>query len=660
MKRLQLIIACYCFFCTALAQKKIPSFGKIDKADLLMKDCDFDKGAPAIKLIDWGSTYYDRSTVGIAALKTIFERRIRIKILKEKGLAEADISIPYYAFNNDEKISRLSACTFNIDDSGNIKTTMVKKDAVYSKKIDKYYSAMIVAFPEVKVGSVIEYKFTMERETMGQLKDWFFQGRIPVRYSEYDLRIPQIFRFSVQPSVIDAMENKQSVSYERIFTDSRYIDTRVLKSNYIMRNLAGIKDEPYMGSAKDYMQRLEFQLSQIDYGNNHIVDLNANWGDVITDLMKDDNFGMQLEKTVPGTIKLITEANAITDAETKMNFIFNTVRKTISWNEQEAVFTDNSITKTWELKNGNSAAVNLLLVKLLTDAGLKTLPVLFSTRDNGLVNSHYPFLNQFNTVLAFVSVADKSFVLDATDKISNYKLIPEKVVNTPGFIIEGEAGKWRNFIAGDSKYKMTTAVRGEIDDNGIMNGNSLVSCSGYARKERCESWLKSKEKFKEDYFINPYPDLKIENITINNIETDSLPLEQNVQFSTTLNSSGNYRYFTINLFSGFDKNPFTADERIADVDFGFKQEYILFGSYSIPQDYVFEELPENVSMIMPDTSIIFTRSLQADENLLNVRISVEFKQTYYLATDYPIFAAFYKKLFALLNGQIVIKKKITP
>lgn len=643
-----------------VAQKEIPSFGKIDKADLLMQDCDFDKGAVAVKLIDLGNTYYDRGTTGTSPFKTIFERRIRIKILKEKGLAEADISITYYAFNNDEKITRLSACTFNIDDAGNIKVSPVKKEAIYSKKIDKYYSAKIIAFPEVKVGSVIEYRFTMERETMGQLKDWFFQERIPVRYSEYDLKIPQIFRFSVQPSVIDSMECKQSVAFERLNTGNRLIDTRVLKSTYIMRNLAGIKDEPYMGSAKDYMQRLEFQLSQVDYGNNNIVDLSANWSDVITDLMKNDNFGMQLEKTVTDATELITTANLITGAENTMLFIFNAVRKTVNWNEQEAIFIDNNINQTWQKKTGNSASLNLLLIKLLTDAGLKALPVLFSTRDNGLVNSHYPFLNQFNTVMTFVVIADKSFVLDATDKISNYKLIPEKVVNSPGFIIEGESGRWRNFIAGDYKYKMTVAVRGEIDSTGTMKGNGLVSCSGYARNERCESWLKSKEKFKEDYFTNLHPFLKIENIMVNNIEPDSLPLEQKVQFSTVLNGSGDYRYFTINLFSGFDKNPFTADERIADVDFGFMQEYTLFGNYTIPQDYVFDELPENLSIIMPDTSIIFTRSLLADENLLNVKISVEFKRTYYAATDYPFFAAFYKKLFASLNEPVVIKKKITP
>ncbi len=39
-------------FCLNIfAQKDVPSYGKIDKADLEMKDCDFDKGTAAVKLL---------------------------------------------------------------------------------------------------------------------------------------------------------------------------------------------------------------------------------------------------------------------------------------------------------------------------------------------------------------------------------------------------------------------------------------------------------------------------------------------------------------------------------------------------------------------------------------------------------------------------------
>lgn len=641
----------------ASAQRSQPAFGKVDKTDMLMTDCDFDKGANAVTLIDYGSTYYDRGTHGVSLFTTIFERRTRIKILKEKGIAQADVEIPFYTHNNEERIFKLKANTYNIDESGKIITTEVKKSSIYKKKIDAYYSKMIIAFPDVKVGSIIEYSYYVERETQVSIRNWFFQERIPVRYSEYQLIIPQIFRFTVQPSVIDSMEEKKEVIDEIISADVGVVQTKSLKSNYIMHNLPGIKDEPFMSSPKDYMQRLEFQLTQIYYNNSQIVDISLKWKDVIKDLMGYEYFGLQLEKRIWAADTLIEEAKKIDNIEARTKFIFNKIRSSISWNGDEAIFTDNGISKTWDTKTGNSADINLLLIKLLTDAGIKATPVLFSTRNHGLTMPGYPYVNQFNSVMAYVFVNDKMLILDATDKFIDYKLVPEKVVNSNGFLIEGENGKWKEILSGKYMYKIMTAVQSEIDAAGNMKGDGLVNSYDYARVQRCNEWVRNKEKFKEDYFITPYPALKIEDFVINNVDADSLPLEQKVKFSSVLNSSGDYRYFSINLFSDLEKNPFVADYRVADVDFGVPQEYILFENFTIPLDYVFDGLPESIAMTTSDKSIIFNRHIQADGNLLNVRMTVEFKRPFYAASYYDEFAAFYKKLFEKLNEQVVIKKK---
>ena len=60
-----------------------------------------------------------------------------------------------------------------------------------------------------------------------------------------------------------------------------------------------------------------------------------------------------------------------------------------------------------------------------------------------------------------------------------------------------------------------------------------------------------------------------------------------------------------------------------------------------------------------DISSILSRLifLKAEDNLLNVRITVDFKNSFYPAAGYPEFKEYYKKLIAKLNEQIVIKKK---
>lgn len=653
-----IIVFFFLFACTGTAQKGQPGFGKVDKADLEMTDCSFDKGASAMVLIDYGNTYYDRGTVGFSTFKTVYERRTRIKILKESGIAQADIRIPFYNRNNEERILKLNANTYNLDASGKILTTEVKKSSIYTKRIDASHSMMIIAFPEVKIGSIIEFSYSLERETY-YLKDWYFQHRIPVRYSEYQLHIPQFFHFSIQPNVVDPIEDKQDVSDEILSADEGVIQTKVLKSNYIMRNLVGIRDEPFMGSANDYLQRIEFHLTQIDYAD-HTKNLSTKWSDIIARLNKDESFGMQLQNPVRGAESLVEESKAITDPENRMKFLYTRLRKNMTWNEDDGIYTDAGINKAWETKTGNIADINLLLVRLLSDAGLNAVPILFSTRDNGLTVPNYPNSDQFNSVMAYVSLGNKYFVLDATNKFINYKMVPGQVVNTDGFIVEGESGKWKEILSGEYHYKVMAAVQGEIDADGNMKGNCLVNCYNYARVQRCEDYAENPVKFKEEYFLQPQPSVKIEELTVNNLDADSLPLEQKIKFSTQLNSSGNYRYFTVNLFSDLDKNNFLSEKRVSDVDFGFLQDYSLFGNFTIPVDYVFDGLPESIVLVTEDKGIVFSRTVSADANLLNIRITVEFKRPFYPAGNYPDFREFHKKMFDKLNEQVVIKKKTCP
>jgi hypothetical protein len=166
-----------------------------------------------------------------------------------------------------------------------------------------------------------------------------------------------------------------------------------------------------------------------------------------------------------------------------------------------------------------------------------------------------------------------------------------------------------------------------------------------------------KEKFTEAWLNQNKQELKIDSLVFTNETTDSLPLVQAFQFEKKISSSGDYNYFSVNLFSGLDKNPFIADERFSDVFFGANQSYTIIGNFYIPENYQFDALPKNIKMIMPDTSIIFSRQSSVNGNMVSVQLRLQFKQPYYLNDDYDYFKEFYKKMFDFLNEQFVFKKK---
>jgi hypothetical protein len=635
------------------AQKEFQSFGKIDKEDLTLSQCELDKDAVAYKLIDFGDVRYVRGN-DLFNIET--KRRVRIKILKDKGIDLANIKLKFYSKSNYENIKEIAGVTYNLDNSGNIVTTKLEKSSVYIKKVDNQFSEVAFTLPEVKIGSVIEYKFTDTKSSIGNIDDWYFQDDIPTRVSEYRILVPSIFKFTSQVMTWQKVEQKHDVVHESMSYGSRMLTYDSDEKTYILKNIPPLRDEPFMSAAKDYLQRIIFQLSQIDYGGGDVVNITSTWAKLTQNLIDDEDFGRQLKKNIPHTASLDDSLKLVKDDYKKMILIHDFVRRNMNWNGAEGIYTSDGIKSAWDKKTGSNSEINLILINLLKDAGLKVYPLLVSTRDNGMVNTFYPFLDQFNNTLACVFIGDKKYILNGADKYNPAWLIPYDVLNNDAFIVDEQNGGW--IFLNDDKdiFKSAVAIFSEITPEGLMTGEATISSGGYSKNPRVKKWKEDKTAFK-DYFSKAFAGINIENIEVNNEDVDTLPLQQKVKFSLPLSSSGDYKYFTVNLFQGLEKNPFIADERYTDIDFGYNQSYTLVGKIFIPDGYQFEELPKNVKMIMPDTSIVLQRLMQVTDNSIDLRVTVDFVRPFYSVVAYPAFQEFYKKLFAVLNEQVVIKKK---
>ena len=217
------------------AQNDIPAFGKVDKADLEMKQCPFDAAAEAMVLFDVAEVYCFLNLNSLTSrLSSQLERHVRIKILNNKGLDFANIHIPFIAENNTEGIKNLSAETINLDATGNIIVTKVDKSSFFTKKMNKRYSEIIFAFPDVKVGSIIEYKYKDDADYLYAVRDWYFQQTIPVKFSRYILDFPNELVISAQPHGVLSVDMKQTSN------ENRSIKT------FSMSGVPALRDEQYI------------------------------------------------------------------------------------------------------------------------------------------------------------------------------------------------------------------------------------------------------------------------------------------------------------------------------------------------------------------------------------------------------------------------------
>ena len=639
MKKLITIIFAVLFFIPAFAQDKLPSFGKIDKADLEMKDCDFDPGVEALVLIDVGDIEF--TYVSGRGWQSESNYRVRIKILKESGLHRAEIKLGYYSKDKIEYITGVNGISYNLGMNGEIEETKLEKSGIFDKSIDKDHSEISFALPNVKKGTVFEYKYRRDRTAFGGIPSWAFQQGIPVRYSAYNIMIPQYFEFTVQTIKRQEVERVEGRRAE----DGTW---------YIMRNIQGLKDEPYSFGRESYLQRIEFQLAKIE-SPSYYKEFRNTWPKLIEELLDEEDFGGILKKNIKETGEIDAAVIGVNSKKEKIRLVYNYVQKNMLWDNEYTLYSgDNKIKQAWDKKNGSITDINFILIKLLRNAGVDAKPLLVSTKDNGAINMVYPFLLQFNAVMAYVKVGDETYIMNAADKYNPFDMIPYDVLYSNALIVDKTEG---GLVAleSDAKFNSTVFFTCSVEADGKLSGQANLTSSGYARNIRMNTYKKA--KLKEQLEDNEGITIKVDSISLKNENDELLPLEQKVEFGGNMQTSGEYFFLPVTIFTGIAKNPFVAETRVMDIDFNFPKTYVVSGSYVLAENYVVNALPKNTKMILPDTSIVLTRTIQQSGNIISFRYTLDFGSPGYTAGSYPYIKDFFKKMYDILDERIVLKKK---
>src|SRR3569832_255001 len=98
---------------------------------------------------------------------------------------------------------------------------------------------------------------------------WYFQNKIPTRYSEFSTAIPDIFYFRPQPhlsrSLVKNVSSSEGRSYQDTWTDEdhhMHTDSypyTLMKDAKAMANVPSLPDEPFMSSFIDNAESIRFQ-----------------------------------------------------------------------------------------------------------------------------------------------------------------------------------------------------------------------------------------------------------------------------------------------------------------------------------------------------------------------------------------------------------------
>jgi hypothetical protein len=615
------------------------NFATLSGQEIDMKECPFDPEASAVVLLDKGIANYNDDYALIS------ENHMRIKILKEEGLQYADVSVTYYSEDQFEFIDNIQAVTINFDENGGRQEVKVEKKAIYFKKINQHLSEMTFAFPQARVGSILEYKYRSVMKHYGGLRDWYFQSSIPVCFSAYEFTPAPNLEFTYQ---VQKSDNYPIVIKKTESTGSAYFE---------MKNIPGLGNEPYMDSREDYIQKLGFQITKIAgrVGNRKYM---SSWNEVARELSADSDFGAELKANLPEEQRLLiaTLANK-TDVE-KMRLIHNYIRNNYQWDRFKRVFADPGLKTLYNKKIGSSSSLNLALINLLKEAGLEVYPMIVSERGNGRINTKIPFLNQFDNTYAAVIIGGKQYYLNVTDPITPAHLVPYRVLNTTGLIIKRSTGLLTEIKDEESKYQSYVYINSVVSDSGGLSGNVHRVSKDYARANRLSGYSGNIDEYIKDLKKGTL-NLDIDSFQLFNEKVDTLAFEEKFAFKTGLQSTDDYLFLNLNMFTGFESNPFITKERFSNINFGYKRTIIVNNVVFLPANYSVDALPKSIRLVNSDRTVNFSRELlySAETGQLIARIKIDFTKSYYSSEEYADIREFYKKMVDLLNEQVVLKKK---
>jgi transglutaminase-like putative cysteine protease len=651
MKYLQLIIAL--FFSSHIilqAQEFAGEFGKLSKEDLELTKYQKDPNAEAVVLFDIGKSSFYRSD---NSFQVLFERTTRIKIFSEAGLKWAQIEIPYYYEGNIfENVHDIEAYTYNFE-NGQLSKTKLNTTEAFDEKVTDYYKVKKFALPDVKEGSIIEYKYKVSSPYKFNLQDWNFQWKIPVTYSEYEVKMIPFYEYTYLlqgASKFDFHASYLEKGMKRKFGVFEYQD---MVHKFVMKDLPSFKDEEFITSINDYIIKLDFQLSKIINDDASYIDIKTSWPDLIKDLTKHDSFGKYIKKSEKLAGKILDEdALSSMSPMEKFDFILNYVKGNFNWNEIYGKYATKSPNDFVKDNYGSCADINLFTIGLLRSCGIVATPVLISTRPHGKIKYDYPYSHFFNYVIIFAYIDGKTILSDATEILIANDRIPSRCINEKGLIINNDKVAWIN-LKSNSVTKSHKNFNINLSDNEMLT-DIKIKANEYQAFNYRNYYGKNKEKIIEKITLDGYQVID-SSIVIKNQLNIKEPYILEYQTKNELEKINNKIYISPFLNETITDNPLKQNKRTYPIDIVYQKRYIFNSTINIPEGYKIDFISDDYKF--NNDLIEFNYVSIVENEKINISFNYFFKKSVYSVKDYSRIKFYFKEIVKKGNDKVVLIKE---
>jgi hypothetical protein len=582
-----------------------------------------------------------------AGLERVYQQ---LKVLSEAGRNHANVQIAYR--KQLENITGIEARVIHPDG-----TIVAFTDTVYDRPLVARRSAGVhiksFTLPDVRIGSVIEYRF--RRKAEGFLLDsrWMLSQDLFTRHA----------RFSLRPN----SSRRVQWSWPRALpqgTAPPVMDKKVVRME--TRNVPAFVTEPQMPPPDDLAMHVRFNYVQ----GTAAKDAAGYWRD----------YGKQVWAASESAIgnpermrKILESVIAAGDSdEQKVRKIYEHVRG-VKTKDQDGNLPPELAQLAAALRGGPMGAeavarngegypdeLQYYFIALVRAAGIQAVPVRVASRaeqffDPGLLLAHL-----VNGMVAAVTLNGQDVLLDPAAKTLPFGQLQWHHTGVPAIKVSKEGGQWMNTPPPRPQDASTRRdAKLELSEDGVLEGTVKVTYAGHEASWRLAELRREDEQARREYLeeelrksLATTAEVRLLNEPDWDARDVAITIEYGIKLPEWAVSTGDRMLVGIGLFGAEEKGLFTAPVRQHPVYFPYPSMTEDALEISLPEGYRLQSAPQAVNSA--DSALGYVASVTARDRVVSIRRALSHNLFLVQPVHYPRIHAFFQLVRGGDETQLVL------
>ncbi|MFN1836000.1 hypothetical protein AB2B38_012115 [Balneola sp. MJW-20] len=630
-------------FLTSSVHAQVSEFGMSNRSEIEMTRTAAGTESNALILFEVGELFFTED------LELAIEHHVRFKLFE----ANDDLMDPFTVTYNPQVgqyLDEIKAAVHLVNKAGRTESVYLTDGVINETDIGNGLKQIDFDIEGIKPGSVFEFSYTLVYGHPANAPDWIIQRDIPVLYNELNFLQDAYFRYDIR-----LIGNKVQVQSDKEFYSNFGRGTL-----YTWRsgNIPALGDPSYAYSRENFRTRIQFLLKKIQIPDAIEEDFGRTWGEIYEGLLTDYYFAGQLLQDPVISRKSQELAGQTKTSKSAAQSIYDFVSDSVMWDNTYSLKTDFRVRESLNGNPASSAAVNLLLNRMLRDLDIKADPVLISTRDHGYMFKADASLKQFNHLIVRAEMDDQVYYLDATEGKRPLSLTPLKDMNGLGLHFKEDTLEWVD-VEALSTSDIRLSLTGNMESGGSVKGFISGKITGY---ETLNITLNS------DWLRSMFSTEKGGQEIVMESDTLSISRDQNsfpgISFTTDTVLVRNIPVTTRNDTLLFDplmvfrdiSNSFSAAGRKYPVEYDYPFSRVFNADIILPSGYSIAALPDPVTLRLPSGKgrlIMITQDLG---DRISYLMQLEISNYYFSVSEFPLLREVYRLIGDTKNSMVKLIK----